>query len=56
MGARTYTFYFRDILQDGLDALAAASSVSFGDPTSLAAVSLEKGDDENSARVRRRDT
>jgi len=53
VGARTYTYYFRDILQDGLDALAAASSVSFGDPTNLAAVSLETGVDEDSARVRR---
>jgi len=53
VGARTFTYYFREILQAGLDALAAASSVSFGDPTNRAAVSLETGDDEDSARVRR---
>lgn len=52
VGARTYTYYFRDVLQAGLDALAAASNVSFGDPTNLAAVGLETGDDEDGARVR----
>jgi len=52
VGTRTYTYYFRDILQAGLDALAVATSVSFGDPANLDAVSLHMGDDEDDARVR----
>lgn len=51
VGTHTCTYYFRDILKAGLDAMAAASSVSFGDPSSLAAVDLEAGDDDAS-RVR----
>jgi len=52
VGDNTYTYYFRDILQAGLDALAAANHVSFGDPTNLAAVNLNTGDDEDDARIR----
>jgi len=52
VGDNTYTYYFRDILQSGLDTLAAANHVSFGDPTNLAAVNLNAGDDEDDARIR----
>jgi len=52
VGTNTYVYYFRDIFQAGLDALAAASHVSFGEATNLSAVNLHSGDDEDNTRVR----
>jgi len=52
VGAITCTYVFRDIFQAGLDTLATATNVLFGDPDHLAAASLQAGSDEDDTRVR----
>jgi len=49
IGGHTYVFFFRDILQAGLDALAVAKEVAFGDSAEMLELDLD-GDD--TARVR----
>jgi len=51
VGRNTYMYYFRDILRTGLDAVAAARDVSFGDPANISFVDL-KGEEDDDARVR----
>jgi len=50
VGGRTSTFYFRDILQAGLDALANAQSVRFEDQSLLGAVAFDAEDDGTRVR------
>jgi len=45
VSGKTYMYYFRDVLEAGIDAVAAASTVSFGDTEQLLALDLDADDD-----------